>query len=349
MIMPNDSLITALQALREDYSQRQKATTSLIATLKGKSSAFGKIQQALGDYSVTNPDGNNAALIQVQQAIGTAQENVNPLTATLGREAKTLAAFTGALKGAIVALSSDPVDVVRLSHPVDALKGSDIQDERLAQALPELTRELEEAQQALGAVFGGALREAFATQGIEVSGNPPKFEVGRFEIAANFLTRSASISYGKEVVVKRVSLSVDAILKAYQTAAKSITRRNENADAWMGQFYAAWESARARRNTEDKRANIVDCYFEMVLLRQPKTFFSAPAKNNFAEYTRPQFAYDLFEIATRPQRAYKNLVVFAHAATRSQTDSSTRSMWVVEGQGPHDGRYIGDIVFDKNE
>src|SRR5258708_35393281 len=294
--MPNDSLITALQALREDYSQKQKATHSLIAALKGKSSAFGKIQQALGDYATWNPDGD-PVLGQIQQAFGTAQESVNPLTATLGREAKSLAAFTGALKGAIAALNADPVDVVRLSHPVDVLKSSEIQDERLAELLPELTRELDEAQQALGAVFGSALREAMAAEGIDVTGTAPNFEVGRFEIAANFLNRSASISYGKEVVVKRVPLSIEAILKAYQTAAKNVAGRNENADNWMLQFYSAWESARIKRNSADKRANIVDCYFEMVLLRQPKTFFSAPAKNNFAEYTRPQFAYDLLNVA----------------------------------------------------
>lgn len=346
--MPNESLIAALQALREEYGQKQKATHGLIAVLKGKSSAFGKIQQALSDYSTRNPLANDA-LVQVQQSFTSAQDNVNPLTTTLAREAKSLAIFTGALKGAIAALSSDPVDVVRLSHPVEALKTTDIQDQRLFELLPELTRELEDAQQALGAVFGTALREAFDAQGIEVTGNPPKFEVGRFEISANFITRSASISYGTELVVKRVPLSVDTILKVYQTAANSITGRDENADNWMAQFYSAWESARTKRNTPDKRANIVDCYFEMVLLRQPKTFFSAPAKNNFAEYTRPQFAYDLFEIAIRPQRAHKGQVVFAHGATRSQTDSSTRSMWIVEGLGPHDGRYIGDIVFDKNE
>jgi hypothetical protein len=346
--MPNDSLITALHALREDYSQRYKATNGLIATLKGKSSAFGKIQQALSDYAARNPDGD-PALTQVQQTFGMAQESVTPLTATLAREAKALAAFTSALKGAIAALSTDPVDVVRLSHPAEALKTADIQDDRLAEVLPALTRELDEAQQALGTVFGAALREAMAAQGIEVTGNPPKFEVGRFEIAANFITRSASINYGKEVVVKRVPLSVEAILKSYQSAAKSITGRNENPDQWMAQFYSAWESARAKRNTADKRANIVDSYFEMVLLRQPKTFFSAPAKNNFAEYTRAQFAYDLFEIATRPQRAYKDMVVFTHVATKGQTDSSTRSMWIVEGRGPHDGRYIGDVVFDRNE
>src|SRR4051794_15897027 len=137
--MPNDSLITALHALREDYSQRYKATNGLIATLKGKSSAFGKIQQALGDYAARNP-GGDPALTQVQQTFGMAQESVTPLTVTLAREAKALAAFPSALKGAIAALSSDPVDVVRLTPPAEALKTADIQDDRLAEVLPELTR-----------------------------------------------------------------------------------------------------------------------------------------------------------------------------------------------------------------
>src|SRR5260221_6568316 len=166
----------------------------------------------------------------VQERFETAKDSENPLVGSLGREAKSLATFTGTLRGAIAALSADPVDVVRLSHPVEALKASDIQDERLAAALPELTRELEAAEQALGAVFGSALREAMAAQGIEVTGTSPKFEVGRFEIAANFLNRSASIDYGKETVVKRVPLSVESIVKAYQAAAKSITGRSENPD-----------------------------------------------------------------------------------------------------------------------
>ncbi|MEP7287026.1 MAG: hypothetical protein ABI947_14820 [Chloroflexota bacterium] len=347
--MPTESLTAALQTLREDYIQKQKATQSLIAAIKGKSSAFGKVQQAISDYAAQNAN-SDPMLESVQEAIGAAQENVNPLTTVLGREAKSLTTFTGALKGAMDALSTHPVDVVRLSHPVEALKTSDIQDERLLQLLPELTHELEEAQEALGVVFGAALRAALTAQGIAVTGTSPQFEVGRFEIAANFLSRSASISYGKEIVVKRVPLSIEAILKAYQGVSKSITGRKEDGEVWIRQFYTAWELARAKRNTEDKRANIVDCYFEMVLQRQAKTFFTSPTKSVFADYTRAQFAYDLFELAIRPQRSYNGTVVYAHAGTRSQTDKGNiRSMWIVEGAGPHDGRYIGDIVFDKNE
>lgn len=346
--MPNTTLVTAFQTLREDYSRKQKATNRLLAALKGKSSALGKIQQALGEYAAW-PDNENAAFVSVQQAFGGVQEDTTTLAANLGREAKTLAALTRATADTIAALNTDPVDVVKLSRPAAALQALEVQDERLSELLPALNRELDEAQQALGAVFGAALRQAFAEQEIAITGSTPKFEAGRFEIAANFLARSASIGYGKEVVIKRVPLSVEAVIKAYQSAVKNVTGRSENPDAWIAQFYSAWELARRKRDTADKRANIVDCYFEMVLIRQPKTFFSAPTKNSFAEYTRAQFAYDLFEIAIRPQRSYKNMVVFAHVATKSQTDSAARSMWIIEGQSPYDGRYLGDIVFDRNE
>ncbi len=346
--MADETLISALQALRENYSQKQKATNSLLAALKGKSSALGKIQQSLGDYTARNP-GDNATMTPVQQLFSAAPEATNPLVATLSREAKVYATLTGALKGVIGALSTDPVDVVKLSHPMDTLKTLDVRDDQLTALLPALNAEMNKAQEALGAVFGAALRDAFIAQGIDVRGTAPRFEVGRFEIFANFLSRAATISYGKEVVIKRVPLSVEAVIKAYQNAAKSVTGRAENPEAWMAQFYNAWDKARRQRDETNQRANIVECYFEMVMLRQPKLFFSTPTKNGFAEYTRAQFAYDLNEIAIRPQRTYKGLVVFAHVATKSQTDSAAKSMWIVEGAGPHDGRYIGDIVFDRNE
>ena len=37
----------------------------------------------------------------------------------------------------------------------------------------------------------------------------------------------------------------------------------------------------------------------------------------------------------------------AHSATKSQTDNPTKSMWIVEGDTPYDGRYIADIEFAK--
>ena len=62
---------------------------------------------------------------------------------------------------------------------------------------------------------------------------------------------------------------------------------------------------------------------------------------------RAQFAYDFYEFANRQRLAHDGHVAKAHSATKSQTDSATRSMWIVEGDTPYDGRYIADVEFVK--
>ena len=348
--MPNDALISELDRLRETYSQRLRATTSLLTALKGSTTALGKASRTLKEYADQNPATTGVA--QAQQSFGALrlkEEAIEPLAPELRRESKTLTSLAGALKDAVVALRGDSVDVIRLGHANAALQGAKIQDAALSALLPEIGQELEQAQRTLGDTFGQALRAALAQQGIEIGGRPPRFEIGRFEIVANFVSRGASISYGKDVVVKRVPLSVEAVIKAYQREVKAITGRNEDGARWIELFYQAWENARRRRGTTDKRANIVECYFELVLLRQSKAFRSGPGKHTMVDYSRAQFAYDFFEFANTQRRAYKGLHVFGHTATKSQADSADKSIWIVEGENPHAGRYIGDVVFDKDE
>src|SRR6266545_867555 len=348
--MPNDELIGELDRLRETYGQRQRTTNSLLAALKGATGALTKAGRSLRDYADQNPSANGLA--QAQQAFGALrlkEEAVDPLMPDLRREVKTLAGLNGALKDAVAALRAESVDVVKLGHAYAALQGARVSDEALASLLPAIDQELQQAQHALGDTFGLALRHALAEQGIELGGRPPRFEIGRFEIVANFVSRGASISYGKELVLKRVPLSVEALIRAYQREVKAIAGRNEDGPRWIAQFYDAWETARRRRGTSDNRANIVDCYFEMVLLRQPKVFRSAPGKSSFVDYSRAQFAYDFFEFASTQRLAYKGKKVFGHGATKSQTENPDRSIWIVEGESPHEGRYVADVVFDKDE
>src|SRR5262245_4127472 len=344
--MPNDALIIELERVRETYTQRQKTANGLIAALKGTTGAIGKANRMLKDYTDLNPATNGVA--QSQQAFGTLrlkEEAVDPLMPDLRREVKTLAGLTSALKDAATALRGDIVDVVRLGHAYAALQAVKIQDGAIDALLPELDRELEQAQRLLGDTFGAALRDALAQQGFSMYGRPPRFEVGRFEIAANFVSRSASISYGKDVITKRVPLSVEAVIKAYQRDAKAVLGRNEDGERWIAQFYSAWENARRRRGTTDKRANIADCYFELLLLRQSRAFRSAPGKSTLVDYSRAQFAYDFFEFTNQQRRSYNELYVVAHGATKSQTESPEKSFWIVEGETPYAGRYIADVEF----
>ena len=68
-------------------------------------------------------------------------------------------------------------------------------------------------------------------------------------------------------------LSVEAVVKAYQREAKAIAGRNEDGERWIAQLQEAYtQAADARRGraAPGARVNIVDCYFELVLLRQPR-------------------------------------------------------------------------------
>ncbi len=347
--MPDAALIGALEELRESYGQRQKLTANLLAALKGLAGALGKAGKGLRDYAERGPGGDGAA--RAHEALASSRlrdEAVDPLLPGLRREAKLLAAQAAALKDAAAALRGESVDVVRLGHALAALQAGKLPDPAVAALIPQLEDELEQGQRALGATFGLALRHALAERGVELAGRPPAFEIGPFALDADFVSRTAALSYGKTPVARRVPLSVEAVIRAYEREAKAIMGRDEDGARWVADLHTAWEAVRQRRGG-DLRANIVECYYEVVLLRQPKTFRSAPSKQLFRDYTRAQFAYDFYRFAGREPVSHRGLRAFGTGATKSQTDSPERSIWIVEGDSPHAGRYIADVKFDKDE
>jgi hypothetical protein len=343
--MPNDTLITQLDQLREVYTQQQKAAATLQTMLKTIIAAQSKTQKALMDYSAQNTGLDVGPTQETFADLRLKEEAIDPLLPDLRRELKMLASLTGALKDSAAALRSEPADVVRLDKAVILLQGTPQQD--IATLLPELNRELELAQIQLGTEFGQKLRDALAAEGISIGGRSPHFEIGRFELEVNFAKRFITLRYGKDNVVPRAPITVEAAIKTYDSASKSVMGRNQNGQAWISQFYEAYTLARRKRDAGGTRVNIVDCYVEMVLLRQGRAFSSEPSKRTFSDYTRAQFIHDFHEFAQRRRFAHNRQVVKAHVASKSQTDSPAKSMWMVEGDSPYDGRYVADVEFEK--
>lgn len=349
--MPDAALIGALEELRESYGQRQKLTANLLAALKGATAALGKAGKSLRDYAERSPGGAEGAAraLETLAASRLRDEAIDPLLPGLRRDVKLLTAQATALKDAAAALRAENVDVIKLGHALAALQSGKLPDPAVAALIPQLEAELAEGQRALGATFGLALRHALAERGVELGGRPPEFEIGPFALAADFVSRSAALSYGKTLVARRVPLSVEAVIRAYEREAKAISGRAEDGARWIEQLHSAWETVRRRKGGAEPRANIVECYYELVLLRQPKSFRSAPSKHAFADYTRAQFAHDFFEFTARRPQTHQGLRAFGLVATKSQADSAERSIWIVEGDSPHAGRYIADVKFDRDE
>lgn len=349
--MPNETMITQLDTLRETYTQQQKAVAALQAAFKGVTNAHSKAQKALRDLSALNSgvsyDGVNSAQ-EAFSASSLREEAMDPLLPEIRRELKSLAILTGALKDAASALRSEPVDVVRLDKALATLETAKQEDVR--EKLPPLREELDVAQRVLGDEFGQSLRSALVEQGIQIGGRAPRFEIGRFELEANFARRFIVLRYGKDIVVPHAPITVDAAVKAYANASKAVMGRNQDGKTWIAQFHEAYQTARRKRGTQlqstgSARVNIVDCYIEMVLLRQGRAFASQPSKHTFTDYLRAQFEYDFYEFTGRLRLSYEGQVVKAHTAVKSQTDSPTKSMWIVEGDSPYDGRYMADVEF----
>ena len=102
-----------------------------------------------------------------------------------------------------------------------------------------------------------------------------------------------------------VPITVDATVKAYQSALKAIQGRKEDGAAWMAQLHDAYRTHAANATSTNARINIVDVYLELVLLRQGRAFASEPSKRTFTDYTRAQFIYDFYEFTTRQRLAHK--------------------------------------------
>lgn len=343
--MPTPSLLAQLDALRDAYTQRDKTALALLAALKATTNAHGKTLKALRDYGDQDTTVDVSGAQTAFGGLRLKEETIDPLAADLRRETKTLAGLTAALKEAGTALRSEPVDVVRLDKALATLQSSS--EQKIQDILPDLREELDIAQRVLGDEFGQKLRETLAGQGVSLGGRAPKFEIGRFELEANFAKRFLILRYGKDIVAPHIPITAEAAVKAYQAAAKLVGGRNQDGAAWMNQFHEAYQIARRKRLTHGARVNIVDVYIELVLLRQGRAFASEPSKRTFSDYSRAQFAYDFYEFSHRRRLAYDGHVVKAHSATKSQTDSPTKSMWIVEGDSPYDGRYIADVEFVK--
>lgn len=255
--MPNQSLIERLEELLEIYSQHRRSTDGLLRGLKGANNTLNKVNRALNDYIEQNTNLDSQKLTVVQQKVESIQfkDDVSDvLQLDLRRESKALANQIKSLRDAIAALQDDLVDLIKLDRAFQSFQASSLQDENLQALMPDLQQEIEQAQARLGNEFGAALRDALAELDITIGGRPPRFEAGRYEINADFVNRTASISYGKTELAPRVRLSLDALIKAYQREVKIVEGRKEDGKRWIEQFYTAWGNAQLKQANKSRKS-----------------------------------------------------------------------------------------------
>ncbi len=334
----DSDLIQALDGLRDGVAQNEKATKAALSNLKNAAASALKAAKSLRDWAELNP-GQSLPELGVFEAVK--EHGSEPMRPGLQRDLRAHGKTLSALKEALGALRAD-TDVVRLSKAYAGLEA--LNHPQIARQLPAFQERLRQANSDLAFGFGKELKEALIGRGLPLEVNGSKYEIGRYEVEVNFNKRAAVLRYGKDVVIPKVTLSVEGVLKAYDAADKLIAQRGEDGAKWMELLYKAWEGLSRKQANREPSVNLMECYLELTMLRQGRNFRIEPSKRSFADYTRAQFVYDLQKFKDLKPNGYS---IHLHVATKSQTDSPDRMIWLVTGDAPHDGKYMSGIVFER--
>ena len=221
-------------------------------------------------------------------------------------------------------------------------------DDGLREATGHFQAETEKALDALAFEFAKDLREAFSARGLEVTGRPPALAVNELVLGIDTAARKAGWFYGKEALTRPLPLSLSAVVGAFEREQRTILARELDTDAFLGELYTTWAQVLGEKNRRPQggRVSLIETYSKLVLNRQSGRFWNAPSRSTFRDYPRALFVRDLVLAQPSPTLTVngERQRLFLGVATKSQAESSSRSLWVP--QGPFEGGYYADITFE---
>lgn len=193
--------------------------------------------------------------------------------------------------------------------------------------------------------FAHDLRIAFEEKGIKLEGPPHELVGDLFVIKVDMASRQVHITFSKQPVTdKKVKLDVEKVLSTYQKAKKEICERNTNNDEILKALFEAYQRVlKLSDQPIGARAPIVDCYREMVLIKQPNSFRKTPSKTSFVDYPKTHFIYDMLQ-ARRENKLITNgyRLNFGTSTIEVGADSTKALFLAVAAL---QGQYMKEIYF----
>ncbi|MBX2996901.1 MAG: hypothetical protein KF893_00210 [Caldilineaceae bacterium] len=283
---------------------------------------------------------------ELLRELQTTQQEMEP-------KVKAMSSASSALKQAIRLASQEKADALPMQKALAKLEQSlalvdaqGLHANGLQSATQAFAAETSRALDALAYEFARDLKETFEARGERVEGRPPTLVVEPLVLQIDINARKAQWFYGKEALTRPLALSLGAIVSAYDQQRKQIVGRRIATDAFLRELHAAWIGLLQEKSR--RRINIVEAYSKLVLNRQSARFWNAPSRSTFKDYERPFFVRDLVlardadpTVEVDGQRLGLRLGV----ATKSQTESTTRSIWIPTSA--LDGDYYSEVTFEE--
>jgi hypothetical protein len=193
--------------------------------------------------------------------------------------------------------------------------------------------------------FARDLRAAFQEQGIKLEGSRSELVADLFLIKIDILKKQVQMTFSRQpVTAKTIKLEVDKVVSAYQRAKREICERNTDLDLLLKELFETYQRIlKLSGKPAGTRVSIVDCYRELVLIRQPLSFRRTPSKVSFVDYPKTHFIFDMLQLRRNNRLTFEGQRLNFGTATIDVGTDSTRAMFLATGA--LEGAFIKDIYF----
>lgn len=220
--------------------------------------------------------------------------------------------------------------------------------EKLSGWLESERAQIEEAKSEFRFEFGKRLIAGLEGSGLTVRGQLPLLRVGLFTIRADFECGRAAIFWGPEIEQLKTGVPLEplGLARLVRTYQESLVSRGIKEPAiYLERLWHAYQLiCRVQGVAEGERVLLSDLLAGLVLSSQSESFRIDPVRDNFVEYPRIRFSYDLYLLKRSGVRAVAGHELRLTVANFDATAKKSRALWVPDSE-EGDGTYYSYIAF----
>lgn len=198
--------------------------------------------------------------------------------------------------------------------------------------------------------FARDLREAFGEKGIALGGSSASELIAElFVVKIDMRRQQVDMTFSRQPVTdKKIKLNVEQVVAAFERARREICERNVDLNALLGELFEAYNRVlKLSDKPMGTRAIIVDCYRELIMVRQPAAFRKTPSKQKFLDYPKTHFAYDMMQLRRSQNMMYQGHRLNLGTATIDIGSDSARAMFLATDA--NEGQFIQHLYFTKEQ
>lgn len=200
--------------------------------------------------------------------------------------------------------------------------------------------------------FGTKLKELLEKDGLALTGQLPILRAGLYSLRIDFDAGFSTLFFGPEIATlkNKIPLVPETIVKELTTHYRKLKGKDFNPQEFYKNLQKAYEThlLLTGHGTQDTGTKVflVDLLFELTVLSQSKGFKIDPRRENFREYSRIQFGYDLFRLRNALANSNSPATMHLHIATFDATLDKAKAIWIPDNEQGQ-GTYYSYISFEK--